>query len=143
MTDAGAGSTARLSGRIRPWHIILIVLGGVAALGLALYLILSWALGPMIEAGDEFMTALKGGEFQRAHGLATPALQREVGDAQRWGASIGAYQPAEWSWSQRSVRNGVGRLEGSVTYRGGNAGQARLQLHQVDGQWRIAAYSLN
>ena len=141
MTDTSANP--RLSGRIRPWHIILIVLGGIAALGLALYLILSWALGPMIDTGDRFMTALKGGDFAGAHALATPALQREVGEARQWGATIGNYQPTEWTWSQRSVRNGIGRLEGSVIYRGGNSGRVRLQLEQVGEQWRVGAYSLN
>jgi hypothetical protein len=143
MTDMNANPPPRLSGRIRPWHIVLIVLGGVAALGLALYFILSRALGPMIDTGDRFMTALKAGDFAGAHALATPALQREVGEARQWGATIGNYQPAGWSWSQRSVRNGVGRLEGSVTYRSGNEGRARLQLEQVDGQWRVGAYSLD
>jgi hypothetical protein len=129
--------------RIRPWHIILIVLGGLAVFGVGLYLILSWALGPMVQSGDDFMAALRDRQFDRAYALTTPALQREVGDAARMGGSIGAYQPAEWSWSQRSVRNGVGRLEGAVTYSGGRSGRARLQLQKVDGQWRVEAYSLN
>ena len=141
MTDIG--SPPRLSQRIRPWHIILIVIGGFAAFGLLLYFILSTALGPLVESGDRFMTALRDGNFQQAHTLATPALQREVGDPQRWGATIGRYQPGEWSWSQRSIRNGIGQLEGSVTYRGGNDGRVRLELHQVDGQWRVAGYRLN
>lgn len=143
MTDLGVNPPPRMSQRIRPWHIILIVVGGLAAFGLLLFFILSRALGPLIDSGDRFMGALRDGDFQAAHALATPALQREVGDAGRWGATIGAWQPAEWSWSQRSVRNGIGRLEGSVTFRGGNAGRAQLQLHQIDGEWRVAAYRLN
>ena len=129
--------------RLRPWHIILIVFGGLAILGGGLYAILSVALGPMVQGGDDFMGGLRDGQFDRAYALTTPALQREVGDAAGMGRSIGIYQPADWSWSQRSVRNGVGRLEGAVTYRGGRSGRARLQLRQVDGQWRVDAYSLN
>ena len=143
MTDMGTGASPRLSRRVRPWHIILAVIGGFALLGLLLFLILSRVLGPLVESGNQFMGALGAGDFPRAHALATPALQQQIGDAQSWGATIGRYQPAEWSWSQRSVRNGIGLLEGSVTYRGGHAGRARLQFHQVDGQWRVASYSLN
>ena len=143
MTDLGANPPPRMSQRLRPWHIVLIVFGGLAAFGLLLFFILSRALGPLVDNGDRFMGALRDGDFQAAHAMATPELQREVGDAARWGASIGNYQPAQWSWSQRSVRNDVGRLEGSVTYRGGNEGRAELRLHQVDGEWRVAAYRLN
>ena len=143
MTDLGTDPSPRLSRRLRPWHIILIAVGGLAVLGLLLVFILSRVLGPLVDSGNRFMGALGDGDFPRAHALATPALQQQVGDPQSWGATIGRYQPAEWSWSQRSVRNGIGRLEGSVTYRGGLAGRARLQLRQVDGQWRVASYSLN
>ena len=143
MTDLGRQSAPRLSQRIRPWQIVLIVVGGFAACGLLLYFILSTTLGPLVESGDRFMTALRDGNFQQAHALATPALQRELGDPQRMGSNIGTYRPAEWSWSGRQVRNGSGGLEGTVTYRGGVGGRARLELHQVDGELRVAAYRLN
>ncbi len=143
MTDMNRAMGAPPRQRLRPWHIVLIVLGGLALFGGGLYVILSWALGPMVQSGDDFMGALRDRQFDRAYALTTPALQREVGDAARMGASIGAYQPTEWSWSQRSVRNSVGRLEGAVTYSAGRSGSVRLQLQQVDGQWRVEAYSLN
>ena len=83
------------------------------------------------------MGAVRDGDFQQAYSLSSPALQRELGDAQRMGANVGNYRPSEWSWSQRSISNGIGRLEGSVTYSGGNSGRARLELHhRVDGEWR-------
>jgi hypothetical protein len=143
MTDMNGAMGAPPRQRLRPWHIILIVLGGLALLGGGLYVILSWALGPMVQSGNDFMGALRDRQFDRAYALSSPALQREVGDAARMGAAIGIYQPAEWTWSTRSVRNGVGRLEGAVTYNGGRSGSARLQLEQVDGQWRVVAYRLN
>jgi hypothetical protein len=128
---------------LRAWHIVLIVLGGLVLFAGGLYLILSMALGPLVQSGDDFMGGLRDRQFGRAYALATPALQREAGDAAGVERSIGAYQPTEWGWSQRSVRNGVGRLEGSVTYRGGRSGHVRLILQKVDGQWRVDAYSLN
>jgi len=143
MTDMNRSMGAPPRQRLRPWHIVLIVVGGLALFGGGLFLILSWALGPMVQSGDSFMAALRDRQFEQAFALTTPSLQREVGDAARMGGSIGNYQAAEWSWSQRSVRNGVGRLEGSVTYGAGRSGSVRLQLQQVDGQWRVEAYSLN
>jgi hypothetical protein len=143
MIDMNRNPGATPRRRLRAWHIVLIVFGGAAILGGGLYLILSSALGPMVQSGDDFMGGLRDRQFDRAYALATPALQREIGNAASMAQSIGAYQPAEWSWSQRSVRNGVGRLEGSVTYSGGRSGHVRLQLQQVDGQWRVEVYSLN
>ena len=143
MTDMNRNAGAPPRRRLRAWHIVLIVVGGVGILGGGLYLILSTALGPMVQSGDDFMGGLRDRQFDRAYALTTPTLQREIGSAASMGQSIGAYQPAGWSWSQRSIRNGVGRLEGSVTYGGGRSGQVRLQLQEVDGQWRVEAYSLN
>ena len=143
MTDMNREGGAARRRRLRPWHIILIVLGVVAIFGGGLYSILSTVLGPVVQSGDDFMGGLRDGEFDRAYALTTPSLQRELGDAAAMGKSIGIYRPADWSWSQRSVRNGVGLLEGAVTYSGGRSGRARLQLRQVDGQWRVEGYNLN
>jgi hypothetical protein len=144
MTDLNRSSFgAPPRQRLRPWHIILIALGGLAVFGGGLYAILSIALGPMVQSGDDFMGGLRDRQFERAYALTTPALQREVGDAASMGRSIGDYRPADWSWSQRAVRNGVGSLEGAVTYGDGRSGHARLQLQRVDGQWRVEAYRLN
>ena len=63
-----------------------------------------------------------------------------------WATPAGcAHRPArppftEWSWSQRSIRNDVGRLSGNVTYQGGRSGGVALQLDQVDGQWRVTGF---
>ena len=143
MTDMNRnGGTARRR-RLRPWHIVLIVVGVVAIFGGGLYAVLSTVLGPVVQSGDDFMAGLRDGEFDRAYALTTASLQRELGDAAAMGKSIGSYRPTDWSWSGRAVRNGVGTLEGAVTYSGGRSGHARLQLVQVDGQWRVEGYNLN
>lgn len=140
MTGSAPFGGAPPRQRLRPWHIVLIVLGGVALFGGGLWWILSWALGPLVASGDDFMTAVRARDFERAYTLSTPALQRELGDAGRMRATAGALQPTEWSWSQRSIRNGIGRLVGNVTYQGDRSGGVTLQLHQVEGQWRVAAF---
>jgi hypothetical protein len=129
--------------RIGVGKIVLIVLVAVALFGGGLYFILSRALSPLVDSGDAFMTALRSNGDTRAYALSTPALRRALGSAEGMAARIGAYRPAEWSWSTRSIRNGVGRLRGSVSYRGGNQGSVRLQLDQVDGQWRVSSFQFN
>lgn len=125
--------------KLRPWHIVLIVLGGIALFVGGILWFLSWALGPMIASGDDFMRAMQARDHARAYALAAPALQRELGDANRLsGASPPPF--SEWSWSQRSIRNDVGRLSGSVAYEGGRTGAVALQLSEVDGQWRVTGY---
>jgi len=140
MTDSAPFGGAPPRQRLRPWHIVLIVLGGLALFGGGLWWILSWALGPLIASGDDFMAAVRAQDFNRAYALSTPALRRELGDAERMRATAGGLRPTEWSWSQRSIRNDIGRLAGTATYQGGRSGGVTLQLHQVDGQWRVAAF---
>ena len=126
--------------RLRPWHIVLIVLGGLALFGGCLWFILSWALGPLVASGDDFMRAMQARDFDRAYQLSTPALQRELGSADRMRASSESIQPTEWGWSQRSIRNDIGRLSGTVNHQGGRSGGVTLTLHQIDGQWRVDGY---
>ena len=140
MTDSAPSWGAPPKQRLRPWHIVLIVLGGLALFGGGLWLILSWALGPLVASGDDFMAAVRARDFDRAYQLSTPALRRELGSVARMRASAESLQPTEWSWSQRSIRNDIGRLSGTVTHQGGRSGGVALTLHQIDGQWRVAGY---
>jgi hypothetical protein len=137
MTDLRP--TAR---RFGPGKIIAVVLVALAIFGIALFFILKTALGPLVDAGDAFMGALRDGDYEQARTLAAPDLQRMIG-IQELSASVTAYRPASWSWSQRSDRNGTGYLSGSVTYRAGNHGTAELRLTKVDGSWRVTAYRFN
>lgn len=140
MTASTPQSGAPRRRRIRPWHIVLIALGGMALFGAVLWMILSWALGPLVEGGDAFMRALKEGDHRRAYALAAPALQRELGDAGRLGASFAGRRLTDWRWSQRSIRNGAGYLSGRAYYEGPATGYVSLDLREVDGQWRVVGY---
>jgi len=129
--------------RFGPGKIILVVLAGLAVFGVALFFILKGALGPLVEAGDGFMGALHDGDYVQAYARAAPDLQRRLGSAEGLRAVVVGYRPISWSWSQRSVRNGDGFLEGSATYPANNNGSAELRLRQIDGQWRVTAFELN
>lgn len=129
--------------RWRTWHFILIGLVAVAALAAAIVTLVFSLTRPVVEAADTFMGALRDGDYSRAFSQSAPALQRELGGAEGYGRGIGPYRPATWSWSQRSIRNGIGRVSGSVTYQNGTSGTVRLTMHQVDDSWRVEGYSFN
>ncbi len=143
MTDMRAELGAPPPRRWRIWHFILIGLGALALLGAVLYFVLSAVLTPIVASGDDFLTAMRDGDFERAYSLTTPALQQQLGDARRMGETAGAYRPQSWSWSQRRMRNGIGMLEGEATYQSGRTGTVRLVLHKVGDQWRIDGFNLN
>ena len=129
--------------RFGPLHIVLTILAGLAILGVALFFILRSALGPMVEAGDAYMGAMRDGNGSLVYILSAPALQQELGSAAQVEARMGAYRPSTWSWSSRALRNGRGHLTGSVTYRSGRNGTAELNLTTVDSEWRVDGFRLN
>ncbi|HYD13428.1 MAG TPA: DUF4864 domain-containing protein [Allosphingosinicella sp.] len=140
MTDL---SSTRPRRRFGLRKILLLVLGGLVIFGVGLFLILRAALGPVSEAADAFMSALRDGNEAQAFALAAPSLQQELGSAERMAASVGAYRPSSWSWSSRSVRNSDGRLSGSVTFQGGRTGTAEMSLvHDGEG-WRVTGIRMN
>jgi hypothetical protein len=129
--------------RWRVWHFILIGVVAVAALAAGIVILVFSLTGPVVAAADTFMGALRDGDYARAYSQSAPALQRELGDAQGYGRGIGPYRPASWSWSQRSIRNGTGRVSGSVTYQNGANGRVQLTMRQIDESWRVEGYSFN
>lgn len=129
--------------RWRAWHFILIGVVAVVALAVGVVTLVFSLTGPVVAAADTFMGALRDADYGRAFSQSAPALQRELGDAQGYGRGIGPYRPATWSWSQRSIRNGVGRVSGSVTYQNGANGSVQLTMSQIDDAWRVEGYSFN
>lgn len=140
MTDFHPTAARRRFGSRR---IILIVLAGLAVLGVALFFILKGALGPVIDAGDAFMGALRDNNDSQAYASAAPDLQQRLGSVGGLTVTIDTYRPSQWSWSTRSVRNDIGDLSGSVTYQGGNRGTAELRLSKIDGTWRVTGFRFN
>jgi hypothetical protein len=129
--------------RRRVWLFILIGVVAIAVLAGGIFLLVVSLTRPVVDVADAFMTALKDGDFASASSYTTPALQRETGGAEGFARGIGVYRPATWSWSQRSIRNGVGRVSGSVTYQNGANGSVRLTMSQIDDRWRVEGYSFN
>jgi hypothetical protein len=65
------------------------------------------------------MAALKTSNDAQAYALCAPDLQKELGSVSGMSALVRDYRPTQWNWSNRSIRNGVGRLEGSFTHSDG------------------------
>ena len=135
--DAGAPRRWKL------WHFFGIGCLGLIAFIAILFFVVFSVTGPVVGGADAFMGALKDGSYEQAYQRAAPSLQQELGSAKAFGDGIGAYRPREWSWSQRSIRNSVGNVSGGVTWQNGNTGTAEIQLHQVNGEWRVVAFRFN
>jgi hypothetical protein len=123
------------------------LLGIVAAFGAVLFIVIILIVNtftqPIVAAGEEFMTALKQGDYERAYTLCTPELQDALGSQAGMAELVQNYQPTEWNWTSRSIRNGVGRLSGSFTYADGKTGSVHLVLRQIGSDWRLVSFSMN
>lgn len=115
----------------------------IAAFVTILIIVISAFTQPVVTAGDAFMSALKTGNYTQAYALCTPELQKELDSVSGMATLVEPNKPAQWSWSSRSIRNGVGQLDGSLTYADGKTGTVHLVLNQVGGDWKIASFSMN
>jgi hypothetical protein len=97
---------------------------------------------PVVTAGDSFMNALKAGNYSAAFNLCTPDLQQQVGDANGLQAAMSVKQPTSWSWSSKSINNGLGSLEGSASFADGSKGTANLEFRQIGGDWKVSYANL-
>ncbi len=53
----------------------------------------------------------------------------------------GNAQPLTWNFTSRQVESDTGRMEGTVTMRGGE-GTATLEFVQVNSAWKVIAFDL-
>ncbi|HKP54019.1 MAG TPA: hypothetical protein VJ183_15380 [Chloroflexia bacterium] len=126
------------------WVLGLGLLGTVIAAFVAVLLFVIGTLTqPVVTAGDAFMTALKTGNYAEAYALCTPELQKELGSVSGMATLLEPDQPSQWNWTNRSIRNGVGRLDGSLTYANGKTGTVHLVLNQVGNDWKIVSFRMD
>jgi hypothetical protein len=143
---AGPAPVPAAGGRARLllWGLILglVLAAGIAFAGI-LFFVTSALTQPVATSGDAFMTALQTGNYAQAYDLCAPDLQQQLGNVSALATLAGTRQPAQWNWTGRSIRNGVGRLDGSLTYADGTSGTAQLMFRQVDNVWRIVSFRMN
>ena len=102
------------------------------------------------KVGNDFMTALKDGNYETAYSLMHPNLQQEVGTAADLQKMMedNAAQPKDWSFSSVNAATNADQvttatMEGSVNYQDGKSGTATLELVQDGEAWTIISFNLN
>ena len=129
---------------------IALIVGGVL-LGLLLLCgvlfgsIIMGVLGltqPAVDAGNNFMTALRDDNYDRAFELCAPSLQEEVGNAQALEDALSSKQPVTWSINSRNIEGDLATLEGTTTYAGDEPGTLEMELRKVCNDWRVSFINL-
>lgn len=147
----GAPVTGTLSEQ-PPWLLWIVV--GIIWLGLigvavfvggflVMTLIVNPLTQPVANAGDAFMTAVKTSNYAQATQLCTPDFEQQVGGVDGLEKMFQGNQPAQWNWTRRSITNGTGYLNGSLTFADGRKGTAQLTLREIGNEWKIANFRMN
>jgi hypothetical protein len=103
------------------------------------------AAQPIVTTSNDFMTALKDGNYNTAYGLLTPSVQSEIGgnaDALRQTIESNNVRPVSWNFTSFNVSGGTGEVSGSVTFTGNRPGTGSLVLAQEGNQWKVAGFNL-
>ncbi len=101
-------------------------------------------LGPLGDAGDAFMTALKNGDWAGSYAMLSAGTQRDLATAEEWAAGWAqAERPVSWAFNSRSIENDTGRLEGTVDWDTGQKSECILLLVREGGSWKIDGYSFS
>ncbi len=115
--------------------VAVAALGGLAALG---------TTQPAAQAGENFMSALKAGDYSKAYDLCAPDLQSELKDVQGLETMItgGNVQPSKWNFTSRNVNNDTAQVEGNVTFTGDRSGTVSLVLNKMGNDWKVTGFHL-
>lgn len=102
------------------------------------------------QTGNDFMTALKDGQYETGYGLLIAELQAKLGTAADLEKLIkdNNAQPNEWTFSSWNIstdenQNNIAKVEGSVTYQGGQTGVVTLELVKSGDDWKIFSFDLS
>lgn len=101
------------------------------------------------KVGNDFMTALKDGDYETAYALCHPDLQANIGTAAdlKQGIESNAAQPKDWTFSSVNANTDadkvtIATLEGNITYQDGRSGVVTLELVQQGEEWVVASFDL-
>ncbi len=100
--------------------------------------------GAPTQAGDNFMAALRDGNYQAAYDLMVPELQDNIGTIADFKAQFeeGGVTVQSWTFNQRSTSGNTAELSGSFTTEDGEEGSVYLKLTKQDDTWLLYEYSL-
>jgi hypothetical protein len=117
---------------------------GILALTGAIGGVLTTAIGPSNQVAEQFMTALRDGDWTKANALCDPALQQQVGGAsglQRL-VSAGQARPTAWSFSHRNVTGDRAAFSGTGKVASGKNASVDLGLVKTGGDWKINSFNI-
>lgn len=110
------------------------------ALSMALFLTACSAiaeLGPMTDAGDAFMKAMKSGDNTASFAMLGAPLQKEIGGMEAWAKFTEPRVPKEWSFSNKSITNSEGKIEGSADFMNGQHLDLILTMAKEGAAWKV------
>ena len=113
---------------IRTAAVLVIAMAALSACG----------AGDANKAADDFMTALKGGDYEAAFDLLSPGLQQEIGNAEGLQAAIPGAM-SEWSFTSFNIENNTATIQGTGQGPDGlyNVG---VVLGNANGEWKVTGY---
>ena len=101
------------------------------------------------QTGNDFMTALKDGQFETAFKLCMAELQTEIGSVDDLSSMIddSSARPKEWTFSSWNMstdanQNTTAKVEGTVSYQDGRTGAVTLELIKVGEEWQVMSFNL-
>jgi len=127
---------------------VKVILGFVAAgvlFVVALVVFVFNVTAGVVDAGDAFMKKLQAKDYPGAISMCTPALQTELGGAEglQKGVEGSNLTPTDWSFSSRSINNGTGKVEGTLTSSDGRSHPVRLVMESENDTWKITGVSIS
>jgi hypothetical protein len=123
--------------------VVRVAIGAVVAIA-AIVGIAFYATSGVTRTADDFFARAHDGDMAAAYAM-TSAELHDTADAAKLASFIKANrfdQVARTSWSNRSVENSVGTLDGSVTLDDGGVIPLHLQLVSEGGEWKISLIKL-
>tara|TARA_R110002124_G_scaffold259913_1_gene425777 strand:- start:29 stop:817 length:789 start_codon:yes stop_codon:yes gene_type:complete len=117
-----------------------VVLGIIAAIILILGLVF-WLTGDMTKTGDDFFDAVQNDDINSAYELLSEDFQAGTSreELASYLAANALDKIKDVSWGSRSLTDGMGTLDGSVTTATGGKIPLILRLVKSDDGWRINA----
>jgi len=125
-----------VSHRLKVRQIAFFIVIGVAALALGACSAVA-ELGPMADTGESFMQALKATDNTASYHLLGSALQKELGGEPGWATFTKPRVPTQWNFSNKSIENNQGKLEGTVSFANGQNLGVVLVLGKEGSDWKI------
>jgi hypothetical protein len=123
---------------------LFLILGGIVVVIAAIVGIAFYATSGISRTADQFFAKAHDGNMAAVYAM-TSAELRNTANADELAAFIKENRfdkVAKTSWSNRSVENNLGTLDGSVTLDDGGVIPLRMQLVSEGGEWKVSLIKL-